>query len=62
MFLVRFQVEPYSRTGLCQKQHRNLLAALERAYDLGHIPYEVPFRKYEYSDYYPQLSESIGKD
>lgn len=46
------QVEPYLKTGLCRKAHRNLLVAIERAYDLGTIPYEVPFRQYDYKIYY----------
>lgn len=34
------------------KQQRNLLIALERAYDLGTITFPVGFREYDYSLYY----------
>lgn len=42
----------YNKTGLCQKSHKQLLVSIERAYDRGLIVYDVPFRKYDYSDYY----------
>lgn len=42
----------FQKTGLCQKQHFQLLAIIERAYDRGLITFDVPFRSYEYSDYY----------
>lgn len=42
----------YRKTGLCQKKHQQLLISIKRAYDKGLITYDVPFRKYNYSDYY----------
>ncbi|CAG9567023.1 unnamed protein product [Danaus chrysippus] len=43
-------LEP-SKTGLCQKKHKELLVAIERAWDQGYITYDVPFREYDYSLY-----------
>lgn len=43
----------YSKTGLCQKKHEQLIICLQRAYDRGFITFDVPFRKYDYSQYYP---------
>lgn len=42
----------YKKTGLCQKSHQKLLVAIQRAYERGLITYDVPFRKYDYSEYY----------
>ncbi|XP_039764720.1 28S ribosomal protein S18b, mitochondrial [Pararge aegeria] len=39
------------KTGLCQKKHKELLVAIERAWDQGHLTYSVPFREYNYSLY-----------
>ncbi|XP_026757351.2 28S ribosomal protein S18b, mitochondrial [Galleria mellonella] len=39
------------KTGLCQKKHKELLVAIERAWDQGLLTYDVPFRKYDYSLY-----------
>lgn len=39
-------------TGLCQKKQKQLLVAIERAWDHGLLTYDVPFRKYDYSLYY----------
>lgn len=44
----------YTKTGLCQKQHLKLEIAIKRAYDRGLITFDVPFRKYDYSEYYKQ--------
>ncbi|XP_028161145.1 small ribosomal subunit protein mS40 [Ostrinia nubilalis] len=38
-------------TGLCQKKHKELLVAIERAWDQGYLTYDVPFREYDYSLY-----------
>ena len=54
------EVEPVLKTSLCQAQLRNLRVSLRKAYDLGLLTYEVPFRTYDYRDYYPELRE--GKD
>ncbi|XP_017772127.1 PREDICTED: 28S ribosomal protein S18b, mitochondrial [Nicrophorus vespilloides] len=41
----------YTETGLCQKSHEKLTVAVLRARDLGLIPFDVPFREYDYSHY-----------
>lgn len=46
------EVLSYSKTGLCQKRHMELLVAIEKAKDYGFITFDVPFRKYDYSLYY----------
>lgn len=48
------QVLSYQKTGLCQKKHRQLMIAIERAKDKGYITYDVPFREYDYSQYLPK--------
>lgn len=47
------KVLSYQITGLCQKRHLELLVAVERAMDFGLITFDVPFRNYDYSEYYP---------
>lgn len=47
------KVLSYQITGLCQKRHLQLLVAVERAMDYGLITFDVPFRNYDYSEYYP---------
>ncbi|XP_017479344.1 PREDICTED: 28S ribosomal protein S18b, mitochondrial [Rhagoletis zephyria] len=42
----------YSKTGLCQRKHFELLVAVERAYDYGLISFDVPFRKFDLDEYY----------
>lgn len=44
----------YSKTGLCQKKHQQLVICIQRAYDKGLLTFDVPFRKYDYSEYYPE--------
>ncbi|CAK1603295.1 unnamed protein product [Parnassius mnemosyne] len=39
------------KTGLCQKKHKELLVAIERAWDQGNLTYDVPFREYDYTLY-----------
>ncbi|XP_058815638.1 small ribosomal subunit protein mS40 [Topomyia yanbarensis] len=46
------KVLSYQITGLCQKKHLELLVAVERAMDYGLITFDVPFRNYDYSEYY----------
>lgn len=48
------KVLSYQVTGLCQKKHLQLLVAVERAKDYGLITFDVPFRRYDYSEYYPE--------
>uniref|UniRef100_A0A182NTR8 Small ribosomal subunit protein mS40 n=1 Tax=Anopheles dirus TaxID=7168 RepID=A0A182NTR8_9DIPT len=47
------KVLSYRVTGLCQKKHTQLLVAVERAMDRGMLTFDVPFREYDYSEYYP---------
>lgn len=42
----------YKQTGLCQKTHQQLTVAIERARNRGLITFDVPFRKYNYDDFY----------
>lgn len=42
----------YNKTGLCQKKHQQLIISIKRAYDRGLITYDIPFRKYDYSEYF----------
>lgn len=42
----------YQKTGLCQKKHQELIISIKRAYDRGIMTYDVPFRKYDYSEYF----------
>ncbi|XP_059618638.1 small ribosomal subunit protein mS40 [Phlebotomus argentipes] len=46
------EVLSYNKTGLCQKRHNELLVVVERARDRGYLTYDVPFRHYDYSEYY----------
>ncbi|BES92079.1 ribosomal protein S18B [Nesidiocoris tenuis] len=41
----------FNKTGLCQKQHIELLSAIDIAKDRGSITYDVPFRSYDYSEF-----------
>jgi small subunit ribosomal protein S18b, mitochondrial len=51
------QVLSYQKTGLCQKTHLQLLVAVERAKDLGLITFDVPFREFDYSEYYGKAQQ-----
>lgn len=44
----------YTKTGLCQKKHQQLIINIKRAYDHGLITFDVPLRLYNYSDYYQE--------
>lgn len=45
------EILSYSKTGLCQQKHLQLLVAVKRAYNFGLLTFDVPFRFYDYSDY-----------
>lgn len=47
------EILSYTKTGVCQKQHRSLLVAIAQAKSKGLITFDVPFREYEYKDYIP---------
>ncbi|KAL7053470.1 hypothetical protein AAHC03_027095 [Spirometra sp. Aus1] len=42
-------------TGLCEKRHKELLLEIEKARDLGTIEMRLPFRLFDYADYYGNL-------
>nr|XP_053627100.1 28S ribosomal protein S18b, mitochondrial-like [Cherax quadricarinatus] len=42
----------YSMTNICQRRHKELQVAVLKARDYGLLTYDVPFREYEYSEYY----------
>lgn len=56
---LHFQVLSYEKTGLCQKQHTRLIVNIERAYDLGLLEYPVPFREFNYADYYDVYKKPV---
>lgn len=43
-----------SETGLCRRRQQELEVCIKRAYDYGLLTFDVPFRKYDYSKYYPK--------
>lgn len=46
------------KTGLCQMQQKNLLIAIQMAKDYGTIMFEVPFRRYDYEEFFSQSISS----
>lgn len=52
----------YSQTGVCQKEHKNLSVAIRQAQDLGYIEIPVPFRRYNYEDYYDLKSQTSSNN
>lgn len=55
------EVLSYRVTGLCQKKHTQLLVAVERAMDRGMLTFDVPFREYDYSEYFPAKQNNSSK-
>lgn len=51
----------YTKTGLCQKRHQELLVAVKRARDRGIITFDVPFRQYNYAEYYTEDNNKSSK-
>ena len=45
-------VYPAYKTNLCQKKHEEMLVALYQAKDYGTLSFHIPFREYDYNDYY----------
>ncbi|XP_003743660.1 28S ribosomal protein S18b, mitochondrial [Galendromus occidentalis] len=43
------------KTGVCQKVQFKLELEIMKAHDYGTLQFEVPFREYDYEDFYPQL-------
>ncbi|CAL4184377.1 unnamed protein product, partial [Meganyctiphanes norvegica] len=46
------EVISFKKTGVCQKRHRELQIAIAKAMDFGLITFDVPFREYDYSEFY----------
>lgn len=59
--LFAFQILSYSKTGVCQRKHQQLVIAIERAMDQGLITFDVPFRKYDYDEYYDPKLLAVAK-
>ncbi|XP_045619141.1 small ribosomal subunit protein mS40 [Procambarus clarkii] len=50
----------YQKTNLCQRRHKELQVAVEKARDYGLLTYDVPLREYDYSEYYnPAEHENV---
>lgn len=48
------------KTNLCQRHHKELQVAVEKARDYGLLTYDVPLREYDYSEYYnPAEHENV---
>lgn len=41
-----------SKVQLCEKTYEDLICAVEVARDLGYLQFRVPFRQFDYSDFY----------
>lgn len=52
------EILSYQKTNLCQRRHKELLVAVEKSRDYGLLTFDVPFRAYDYSDYYTPKQES----
>uniref|UniRef100_A0A1B0AKN2 Pyridine nucleotide-disulfide oxidoreductase domain-containing protein 1 n=1 Tax=Glossina palpalis gambiensis TaxID=67801 RepID=A0A1B0AKN2_9MUSC len=46
------EVLSYTKSGLCQKKHLQLLVAVEKAWDYGLLTFDVPFLEFDYREYY----------
>nr|XP_012148738.1 PREDICTED: 28S ribosomal protein S18b, mitochondrial [Megachile rotundata] len=45
------EILSYSYTGICQRSHNNLLAAIMKARDYGLLTYDVHYRYYDHSEW-----------
>ncbi|KAG4071823.1 hypothetical protein HA402_005984 [Bradysia odoriphaga] len=52
------EILSYSKTGVCQKKHNQLVIAIEKAMDYGLISFKVPFKEYDYEKYYGKATDS----
>lgn len=41
----------YRLTGICQKQHENLIVAVKKAKDWGLIKFDLPIKHYNYDEF-----------
>lgn len=55
------EILSYRKTHICQKRHRELLVAVEKARDFGLLTFDVPFREYDYSEYYQSQESDVKK-
>lgn len=46
------QVYPARKTNLCQKKHEQLLVEVLKAKDYGTLVYQLPFKQFDYTNYY----------
>merc|ERR1719369_419017 len=46
------EVISFLKTGVCQIKHRQLQIAIMKAMDYGLITFDVPFRQYNYAEFY----------
>ncbi|KAK7071359.1 ribosomal protein, S18B [Halocaridina rubra] len=46
------EILSYQTTNICMRRHKELLIAMEKARDIGLLTFDVPFRAYNYSEYY----------
>lgn len=51
------EVYPTSKTNVCRQKQFDIEVAVEQAKNLGLLTFEVPFRTYNYEEYYPQLQK-----
>ncbi|KAL8562424.1 hypothetical protein ACOMHN_066138 [Nucella lapillus] len=47
------------KTGVCQKQHRTLMVEVRKAQACGYLEMNVPFREYDYSQYWDDVSGKV---
>lgn len=46
------EVYECSKIQLCEQQYEDLVSAIEIARDIGYLQFKVPFRQFDYSDFY----------
>ncbi|KAL5011868.1 hypothetical protein ScPMuIL_010419 [Solemya velum] len=51
------ELMPTKRTGVCQKQQKNLRVEIAKAQDSGYIQTTIPFREYNYQEYYDMIGQ-----
>ena len=55
------EVLPAWKTKICRRQFDNLMVAVIRAKTQGLLPFDVPFRRYDYSHYAPRPEPKMGQ-
>ncbi|XP_068205032.1 small ribosomal subunit protein mS40 [Palaemon carinicauda] len=51
------EILPYFQTNICRRKHQALMIAVEKARDHGLMTFDVPFREYDYSEYWNAQQE-----